>query len=70
MRFPRTPLFLAWMGVVLVAAVYQVVRLFLVEEFTRSDYAVMVFVHGSLVAQYVIGWVRSRRDEGDAAAGS
>ena len=70
MRFPRTPLFLAWMGVVLIAAVYQIVRLFLVEDFTRTDYAVMVFVHGSLVAQYMTGWVRSRREEGDTAAGS
>lgn len=70
MQFPRTPFFLAWIMAVLIAAVYQVVRLFVVEEFTRADYAVMVFVHGSLVAQYGIGWVRSRRDGGGAAAGS
>ena len=61
MQFPRTPLFVIWQVAVTVAALYLVARLF-VAEFDRTEYALMVFVHGSLVVQYALGWRRARAE--------
>jgi hypothetical protein len=63
MPLPKTPFFLAWFSAVAVAALYLFVRLFF-GGYERVDYGLMVFVHGSLVAQYVVGW--SRRGAGEA----
>ncbi|MEM1055552.1 MAG: hypothetical protein AAGI52_08485 [Bacteroidota bacterium] len=66
MQFPRTPLFLVWTAAVAVAALYLLVRVF-VAELGQVDYALMVFVHGSLVIQYIMGWRRGEPREGEAA---
>ena len=63
MRLPRTPLFTVWYVAVLVSAVYLVVRLFVGEGYGDREYALMVFVHGSLVAQYAVGWRRWRSEQ-------
>lgn len=67
MQLPRTPLFMVWYVAVLVAALYLLVRLF-GAEYGRADYALMVFVHGSLVIQYALGWWRSREARRGEAA--
>ncbi|MEM6325906.1 MAG: hypothetical protein AAF791_02195 [Bacteroidota bacterium] len=63
MQLPRTPFFIVWTALVAVAAFYLVIRLFL-GEYGRMDYALMAFVHLSLLIQYALGWRRQTDADG------